>query len=174
MPALYLPIGMSNSPAAVREIIQVPPGGEDPSSPLGRQRYYNLTDMLIVATDAGLTVTSGRFNGFTTVVPTNEIAYFLSTASSFKDWREEKTVMPIDIDVGAFAEWAATNGNVRVALGYREVSSIYVLDKRSATASTLPAVATVMPLAVAVVLVAEAQPQSSTPVVPAVTAAKAV
>src|SRR3954468_10609802 len=43
MPALYLPIGMSNSPAAVREIIQAPPGGEDPSSPLGRQRYYNLT-----------------------------------------------------------------------------------------------------------------------------------
>ena len=138
--ALYLPIGASNSPIAVREIIQPAPGGEDPNSPLGRQRYYNLTDLMVVATDTGVTVTSGRFNGFGTPVPTNEANLFVSTANSFKDWRENKTVKPVDLDIGLLAAWSATNNNVRVALGYRDVASVYVWDKRTATASTLPAV----------------------------------
>jgi hypothetical protein len=138
--ALNLPIGVSNSPIAVREIIQPAPGGEDPNSPLGRQRYYNLTDLMIVATDSGITVTSGRFNGFGTSVPTNEVNLFVSTANSFKDWREGKTVTPIDLDIGMLTAWSATNNNVRVGLGYRDVASVYVLDQRTAASSTLPAV----------------------------------
>jgi hypothetical protein len=39
--ALTLPIGTNNTPAAVREIINLPPIGEDPNSPIGRLRYYN-------------------------------------------------------------------------------------------------------------------------------------
>src|SRR5262249_46644099 len=39
--ALSLPIGQGNTPAAVREVLNVPPTGEDPNSPLGLQRYYN-------------------------------------------------------------------------------------------------------------------------------------
>jgi len=139
--ALYLPIGASNSPIAVREIIQPAPGGEDPNSPLGRQRYYNLTDLMVVATDTGVTVTSGRFNGFGTPVPTNEANLFVSTANSFEDGRENsKIVKPVDLDIGLLAAWSATNNNVRVALGYRDIASVYVWDQRTATASTLPAV----------------------------------
>ena len=48
---LYLPIGTNNTPAAVGAIIQPPPAGEDPNSPMGRERYYNLADMILVVSD---------------------------------------------------------------------------------------------------------------------------
>jgi hypothetical protein len=140
VPALNLPIGMSNSPTAVREITQPPPAGEDPSSPLGRQRYYNEVDMLVVVSDTAVGATSGEFNGFSTVIPTNQWPLFVSTTNTFWDAREGKTVDSIDINVANLKAWSATNNNLRVALGSRDVSSLYVLDRRTLPGTALGAV----------------------------------
>jgi hypothetical protein len=44
------------------------------------------------------------------------------------------------VDVGAFRNWSATNSDVRVALGYKDVSSVYVLDRRTLPGNNLGAV----------------------------------
>src|SRR5205814_9779330 len=41
--SMTLPIGTNNSPAAVRELVQVPPNTEPPNSPLGKQRPYDMS-----------------------------------------------------------------------------------------------------------------------------------
>ena len=70
---MTLPIGTTNTPTAIREIIEPPPPLEAPNSPLGRQRYYNQADMVVVATNFGTNTVvvgaSGRFNGFATLIP---------------------------------------------------------------------------------------------------------
>lgn len=140
--ALNLPIGVSNTPDAIREIIEPPPPGESPTSAMGRLRYYNLCDMIITATNAGLgiVVTSGQYNNFATVVPTNEWKNFITLANSFSDAREGKTVMPIDINVGALTAWNLTNQSLsRVLLG-SNVTAVYVMDLRTLPANELGAV----------------------------------
>lgn len=137
VPALTLPIGTTNSPEAIRQIIQPPPTGEDPNSALGRLRYYNLADLLIVVNDTGVTATSGKFNNFVTVVPTNEVATFVVLTNSFTDARESKVVKPVDLNIGAFTEWSRTNTNVRAALGSNDVASVYVWDRRTLPGTNL-------------------------------------
>ncbi len=139
-PALSLPIGITNTPTAVREIIQPAPPFEDPNSPLGRQRYYNLADMVLVINNNGITGTSGEFNSFATTIPTNQLSVFVSTNNSFWDEREGKTVMPIDINIAALTAWSATNSNERAALGSKDVSSVYVWDRRTLAGTKLGAV----------------------------------
>src|SRR5450432_2042266 len=51
--ALTLPIGTTNTPEAIREIIEPPPVGEDPNSAIGLLRYYNQCDLVLVVADAG-------------------------------------------------------------------------------------------------------------------------
>jgi hypothetical protein len=139
-PPLTLPIGTSNSPLAIRAIIDPPPLGESPSSSLGQERYYNQADMVIIVSATGVSATSGLFNGFLTPVPTNQLNLFITTTNSFVDSREDKTVLPIDINMAAFDNWSGTNGSLRPALGSRDVSSIYVVDKRTLSANQLGAV----------------------------------
>ena len=42
---MNLPIGTNNSPAAVREIVEMPPPAESASSPMGKQRLYDMADL---------------------------------------------------------------------------------------------------------------------------------
>jgi hypothetical protein len=145
-PSLVLPIGTNNTPMSIREIIQPPPGGESPGSPLGHQRYYNEANLLITVSDSGVTATSGQqVDNFTTPVPANEISKFVTLTNSFYDWREKKTILPVDLDIGALKAWSATNQNVRYALapravGGRDINSLYVYDKRTVKAGKLGAV----------------------------------
>jgi len=134
--AMSLPIGTNNSPESIREIIQPPPSGEDATSTLGRMRYYNQTDMILAVSDSGVTATSGYFNSFTTPIPSSELAAVVTTTNQFADAREGKTVKPIDINIGALAAWSLTNTSLRGALGSKDVSSIYVLDRRTTLAGT--------------------------------------
>lgn len=138
--ALTLPIGTDNTPEAVREIIHLPPAGEDPESAMGRQRYFNQSELIVVVSNDLVQVTTGRENGFAVIVPTNQAAQFVTVSRSFWDQREEKTVRPVDLDVNALRLWSATNSNVRPALGFHDVSSVYVVDLRSLPASDLAAV----------------------------------
>ncbi len=138
--AMTLPIGTTNTPLAIREIIQPPPTGEDPNSPLGRLRYYNLSDMVIVVSNSSISATSGRFNNFATAIPSNELAVIFTTTNSFRDAREEKTVRPLDINIAALKDWSQTNSSLRVALGSRDLSSLYVLDRRTLAGTNLAGV----------------------------------
>jgi hypothetical protein len=138
--ALTLPIGATNTPEAIREIIEPPPAGEDHNSPIGRLRYYNLCDLVVVASDAGITATSGRFNNFLTPVPTNELTTFVSVANSFWDAREGKTVQPIDINIGQLTAWSQTNSSLRSTLIGSNLTSVYVVDRRTLPGTSLGAV----------------------------------
>ena len=142
VPALTLPIGTTNTPEAVREIIEPPPAGEDPNSPIGELRYYNQCDMVLVASAAGISATSGGFNNFATSIPTNELMTFVSVTNSFMDAREGKTVRPIDINIGNLAAWSQTNTSLRYSVFGSNLilSSVYVLDKRTLPGSSLGAV----------------------------------
>lgn len=139
-PSLVLPIGTANTPLAIRELIEPPPLGESPSSPMGSSRYYNQVDLLVKVSDTGVTATSGEFNNFSTAVPTNEINSFVTLTNSFYDWRESKTILPVDLDIGALKTWSATNSNVRTVLGGRDINSVYVYDHRTVVAGKLGAV----------------------------------
>jgi hypothetical protein len=142
-PALTLPIGTTNTPQAVREIIEPPAPLELATSPIGRVRYYNLCDLIVTVVNTNIFVNSGYFNGHVTVVPSNQIASFISTNSSFTDQREHKLVCPIDINIAAFNTWCTstnvTNINLRSALG-RDINSIYVWDQRTLPSGELGAV----------------------------------
>jgi hypothetical protein len=50
--SLTVPIGTNNTPDAVREIIEIPPSSESPSSEMGQQRYYNKADLVILLKDS--------------------------------------------------------------------------------------------------------------------------
>ena len=139
-PSLVLPIGTANTPQAIREIIEPPPLGESPTSPMGHSRYYNQVDLLVTVSDASVTASSGDFNNFSTVVPPAEFNNFVTLTNSFYDWRESKTILPVDLDIGALKTWSATNSNVRVALGGRDINSVYVYDRRTVAAGKLGAV----------------------------------
>jgi hypothetical protein len=128
---LTLPIGTTNTPEGVREIIEPPPtSGDDPA--LSRLRYYNNCDMLITVSDTGVTATSGNSTHFPTPIPPGNLATFITTTNSFTDAREGKLVKPIDLDVGNLVTWDQANGN--------HVASVYVLDQRNLSGSDLGAV----------------------------------
>jgi hypothetical protein len=71
------------------------------------------------------------------------LSSFVFTNNSFWDAREGKTVMPIDVDVGAFANWCTNNSagsvSLRSALG-ADVASVYIWDRRTLPGSELGAV----------------------------------
>lgn len=137
---LTLPIGTSNSPSAIREIIEPPPSGEDPSSPLGQLRYYNESQMVLTVSDSGVSATSGEFNGFATPITNTDLALYVSTNGSFYDPREGKTVLPITIDVGRLTTWINTNDTLGHVLGLDKQTSLYVNDTRSLASTQLGAV----------------------------------
>ena len=137
---LTLPIGTTNTPEAIREIIEPPPPGESASSPLGRLRYYNECDMVVVVSDAGVSAKSGNFDNFLTPIPTNELKVFVTTTNSFWDAREGKTVLPIDLNIGNLAAWSATNSSLRNLLIGSNLTSVYVVDNRTLPGTSLGAV----------------------------------
>ncbi len=138
--SLTLPIGTNNNPATVFSVIDLPPVGEDPASPMGKQRYYNKADMVVLVSDSTVTVTSGSFNSFATSIPWSQATSFIATNASFYNKREGKTVKATQIDVAKLISWSATNTTLRAALGGRDVSSIYVADQRTQSNTTEPGV----------------------------------
>lgn len=129
--SLNLPIGNTNSTAAVRQIIEIPPWSESPTSPQGSQRYYNQADLVILVSDSGITATSGSVNGFGTSVPTNQAAFFLNTAATFYNAREGKMIKCTDFDVAKFRLWNETNVVLRPLLVQQDVRTIFIADNRT-------------------------------------------
>lgn len=134
--SLTLPIGTNNSPTAVQAILDVPPLGEDANSAMGRQRFHNKADMVVLVSNTTVTVKSGLFNNFSTTVPESEWSSFINTSVTFYNKREARTVKTTEIDVGKLKSWSATNTNIKPALGNRDVRSVYIADMRSQSGST--------------------------------------
>jgi len=157
--SLTLPIGTNNAPTEVVKVLDVPPNGEDPLSPLGAERYYNEVDLIITTTPTGaVDVKAGRWdlnahvNGdITNTIPTSYS--FVTTTNSFWDQREQKTVHVTEIDVGLFNKWLTnTMPNSGITLNNLKktkygtnatpigLNSIYISDQRSSSPSVLTAV----------------------------------
>ena len=147
--ALALPIGTNNSPAAVQQILDPPPVGEDPNSNLGRQRFYNLADLIISNSPGGVvSVRSGAWNGFAPIAPDAGSSYSFVTNATFYDYREQKTVQATEINVGKFNAWltnttvkggSALNASAKTATGHG-LNSAYTIDQRPNTGGTMSAV----------------------------------
>ena len=141
--SLNMPIGLDNSPANVHKIVEPPPIGEDPFSPLGKQRFYNKADMIItVNADGTTTVTSGIVNNKSTVVNLASLPNsmkFLDVTRQLYNKRESKTVKQVEIDVARLAVWNSSLSNTfparPVTGGTKDVTIVYVDDKRSVTSS---------------------------------------
>jgi len=131
---LNLPIGTNNSPAAVRQVLELPPAGEDAGSSLGQQRYYNKADLIVLVSNSTVVVKTGLNNNFTNTLTTNDYTVFLSTNGSFFNKRENKTVLPIQLDIGQLVQWNLTN-SYRSYFFAQDVRTIYVSDQRTFSAS---------------------------------------
>jgi hypothetical protein len=150
--SLTLPIGTNNSAASVQQILELPPDGEDPNSAMGKQRFYNLADLIVSNSPAGITVKAGAWGNFTNIPPdlTNGTPrYSFVTNATFYDFREGKTVQSTDVDVSKLNIWitnrAARGGNsinnsLLNSFSKRGISSIYVIDKRPQSSAILDAV----------------------------------
>jgi len=127
--SLNLPLGTNNTPELLHEIIETPPLSESPESLLGRQRFYNKADLVILVSDAGATAMSGYTNGFR---PFSSAEYdtiikpFVSTDTKLFDARQNKYYHLTQIDVaGLRAKYAEVRS--RIATDPR---IIYVADTR--------------------------------------------
>jgi hypothetical protein len=146
--SLTLPVGTDNSPASVRQIVEVPPSTEARNSPTGQQRYYNKADLIVTTTDTGVSVTTGAWGNFTAVPtdvppPKNGTASysFLKTDPTFYDAREGQNTVTTELNVAALSTWlgstgtnggASLNTSAKGSLG-RGINSIYINDQRSHT-----------------------------------------
>ncbi|MBI3877732.1 MAG: hypothetical protein HY300_17530, partial [Verrucomicrobia bacterium] len=137
--SLTLPIGTNNTPAAVHEVINMPPTGEDMNSAMGQQRYYNKAEMLLVVSNSSVTVNvKTPFDVLPTPIPWSQCTNFVSTNKTFTDQREGKTIQTTEIDVGKFTTWAATNVLVISKLGAGSPPNVlYVADNRTTTSTKI-------------------------------------
>ena len=143
-------------------LIDLPPTGEVPTSVMGKQRFFNQAQMVLVVTNdasganpnptvimtlqasvngavpgndpapAVYTVTNASASSLATNFP------FLKLTSSFYDRREQKTNIITDFDVGTYGTWAATNSKVQGKLPAASgvyPTILYVNDRRTATAT---------------------------------------
>ena len=151
VPILSLPIGQANTPAAVREVVNIPPVGEDPTSPIGLSRYYNRPGVALLVSN--LTVTAFVRNSITDAPASLTITNwasnplllsttfpFLSLTNTFFDQRElSKMVRATQIDIGAYATWLTTSTLVlnKFPLGSTAFPGVlYVMDGRTSATNT--------------------------------------
>jgi hypothetical protein len=135
--SLNLPIGTTNSPTEVIKILDRPPLGESTTSPMGRQRYYNKADLIVITTMAGVALKSGNWNSYSAIAPDAGPLYsFIKSTLSFTDQRENKSTLTTEIDVGALNKWltnvtggASVNNLAKFQNGH-QLNSIYVDDQR--------------------------------------------
>ncbi len=140
--SLNLPLGIANTPEAVRKIVEIPPNNESSNSELGKQRFYNLADLVIlVHADDNVEVRGGGMaNGNGANIPWSSVSNWISTDVSFYDQREKKTIQATEIDVAKFVAWNADSKNALKNALNRDISSIYVADLRPQSAGSEPGI----------------------------------
>lgn len=142
VPTISLPIGTNNSAAAVRQVIEIPPANESPTSTLGYQRFYNKADMIILVSNTNVVITSGVFNNFGTIVPWITATNFMRTNVSFTNGRENKTIRTTEIDIGKLAQFNTNSvlNPLSLLLPYKDIRTIFVADVRTTNSTTEPGI----------------------------------
>jgi hypothetical protein len=156
--SMTLPIGTNNLPSEVVKVLDVPPAGEDPLSPLGAQRFFNGADLIVTTLPGGyVRVTSGLWDLNTYLTPdvdvTNGVYSFITTTNTFFDQRENKWAQVTDLDVGLFNKWltnAAPNSGAALNIAKKTkygtnatpvgLNSIYINDTRPGSSTSFAAV----------------------------------
>lgn len=103
--SLTLPIGTNNSPEAVHSVLKIPPWNESPHSLMGKQRYYNKADLIVVYDDSGVLVR--KRNGDSISSATYNTFLTTNAANHFYNLRENKKVKTIQFNVAAFNAFSA-------------------------------------------------------------------
>jgi hypothetical protein len=135
--SLNLATGTDNSPGAVRQIVELPPLNESPTSQMGQHRLYNRADLVILVYDNKVEASSSGGKGPSLAWST--VSQFVRTNKTFYNKREGKTVKAVELDIAQLVAWNNTQNSFKNALG-RDVSSIYIADLRSQSSSTEPGV----------------------------------
>lgn len=132
-PVMSLPIGTNNSSAAVHKVIEQPPSNEAVNSAMGSERYYNKAEILILVSNATVTVSvKDPYTSVSNNIPWTQAQYFVSTNLTFHDQREGKYQQVTEIDIGKFNTFIATNQTIASELGTGVAPSIvYVADNRT-------------------------------------------
>jgi hypothetical protein len=147
--SLVLPIGTNNTPAAVREIANKPPAGEDVGSSMGQQRYYNKAQFNIIVSNSSVSAWIKRVDPISlttnssTTIPWTSLTNFMSTNSvkNFYDQREGTYVGLAQIDIGKYNTWARTNTSVINTIGSSGgvglvPNDIWIADYRTTNSTT--------------------------------------
>lgn len=163
--SLTLPIGTTNSPDAVRALLGLPPTNVSPYSAAGQNYFANEADIIISNSPGGtltafyqdpdanppltpipddatnVTVTgSGK-----SAIYTTNYGYSFATNVSFYDYREDKTVDAVQVNVGSLNTWltnshgASYNNQMDLHSGH-QINSVYVYNNDPMSSTTLPAV----------------------------------
>src|ERR1043166_2719253 len=134
--SFLLPIGTNNNSAALHSIIEIPPAGESTNSLMGRQRYFNNADLIILVSNNTVVAKSGSYNNFSVSVPWSQVSVFINTNASFYNMREGKTVRATEYDVTQFNSQYAYLISV---LG-RSPKIVYLADLRTQISTTQPGI----------------------------------
>jgi hypothetical protein len=139
---LNLPIGTNNTITAVREVLNMPSASEDMDSAMGKQRYYNKAELVIIVTNNAVTAFAKEpFSTDTYPINWSSLSTLVSTNATFTDQREGKTIKATEINVSKIQSWSVTNSSVASAIGSsKPVNLIYVADNRKVSSSQLTAV----------------------------------
>jgi hypothetical protein len=135
-----MPIGTNNSPAAVRQVVEMPPAGESALSPMGLQRFYNEADVIIRVTDLGVVATSGLVNNFASILLPSDVNQFVDTSVTFFNKRENLNVQAAQIDISKLIAYNSTNTLLRPILSAGDIRTVYIADQRTQTSSTEPGI----------------------------------
>jgi hypothetical protein len=161
----YSPLLLPSITNNLHEIINLPPAGEDPNSPLGLQRYYNKAPVVLLVSNATVSVTlkSSPWDPSPTTITASYVSTnldltnyiqvttnfpWLTITNTFTDQRESKVVKAADINMGLLARWLFTNVSVnakfpRTAGTYNPSNApniLYVADGRTNASGQLTAV----------------------------------
>ena len=137
--SLNMPIGTDNSPTSVRQIVEMPPVGEDPNSQMGKERFYNKADLIVLVYDDRVETFGGQAAVGSPSVPWSTAKSFLSTNATFFNKREGKTVKATVLDVGKLKDYNNTSNPIKTALGH-DISSVYIKDLRPQATDTQPGI----------------------------------
>lgn len=134
--SLNLPIGTNNDPVAVRQIMEIPPPGENPQSALGLERFYNKADLVALVSYSGVIVKSGPKYGTNVLMAPSDVSRIFTTNLTFCDKRENKTNRVTQVDMKFLRDYSKTNVIFRNLFPQNEIRSLYIADLRPASTRT--------------------------------------
>lgn len=134
--SLNLPIGTNSTTTNVYQILQPPQAGD--STAMSSQRMYNKADLLILVSNAGVTVKSGPYlGGIVKTVSTNQWTNFFTITNVIFNARENANVLTCQLDIGKFDSWVTNSTNLLIpllsAVDETYVCKVYIADFRTGT-----------------------------------------